>query len=276
MRGQREVPGPAAPGDRGEFAAVAKTVAPRLYRVALRMCRHREDAEDLVQDTLLQGFRRWDQFEGRANPSTWLYTIAARLCQRRRRRRSGEPARLESLSELLPSPDDPIPALASGKSPLDEHVRREAERAVGAALATLPPHFRLPLVLADIAELSTPDISRVLGLKEATVKTRIHRARLAVRRALLSRLPSKPAPPPGHDRQVCLDLLAAKQEALDRHMPFPFSGDELCERCRALFQTLDLGRDLCHTVATDELPESLRALIRSGGAKPARRPAIAR
>lgn len=248
------------------FADVAESVGPRLYSTALRLCRRPEDAEDLVQETLLQGFRKWDQFEGRANPSTWLYTIAARLCQRRHRRRAGEPARLESLSELLPSPHDRIPVLASGDNPLDEHVRREAERTVGKALATLPAAFRLPLVLADIAELSTPDIARVLGLKEATVKTRIHRARLALRRALVSRLPSRLAPPPDHDRQVCLDLLAAKQEALDRHVPFRFSGDELCARCRALFQTLDLGRDVCVSLGRAELPDSLRALIRAGGA----------
>jgi RNA polymerase sigma-70 factor (ECF subfamily) len=263
---------PAASRNREDFAAVAATVAPRLYRIGLRMCGRPEDAEDLVQDTLLQGFRKWNQFQGRANASTWLYTIAARLCQRRHRRRAGEPARVESLSELLPSANEPIPALTSGDNPLDEHVRREAERAVGTALAMLPTPFRLPLVLADIGELSTSDIAGVLGLKEATVKTRIHRARLAIRRALVSRLPSRPAAPPDHERQMCLDLLAAKQEAMDRCAPFPLSSQELCVRCRALFQTLDLGRDVCVSLATAELPESLRALIRSGGAgDPARR-----
>jgi RNA polymerase sigma-70 factor (ECF subfamily) len=248
-----------------DFGSVAAEVAPRLYRMALRMCGRAEDAEDLVQDTLLQGFRKWDQFEGRANPSTWLYTIASRLCQRRHRRRSGEPSRLESLSELLPSPHDPIPALASGDTPLEEHVRGEAERVIGEALARLPPQFRLPLVLVDIAELSTPEIARVLGLKDATVKTRIHRARLALRRAVVSRLPSRPAGPPDHDRAVCLDLLAAKQEALDRHAPFPFSSQALCARCRSLFATLDLGREICATVSGGELPESLAALIRWRG-----------
>ena len=260
----------------GDFAVVAGTVAPRLYRMALRMCRRPQDAEDLVQDTLLQGFRKWGQFEGRANPSTWLYTIAARLCQRRQRRRAGEPARLESLSELLPSPTDPVPALASGDSPLDAHVRREAERVVGEALATLPPQFRLPLVLADIAELATSEIATVLGLKEATVKTRIHRARLALRRALAARLPSKPAPAPDHDREVCLDLLAAKQEALDRRVPFPFSGQELCARCQSLFATLDLGRDICGRLDAHALPPSLRALIKARGAAAGPAPRLAR
>ena len=253
----------------GEFAAVAETVAPRLFRVALRMCRRPEDAEDLVQDTLLQGFRTWSQFEGRASPSTWLYTIAARLCQRRHRRRAGEPARVESLSELLPAASDPVPTLpASVEGPLDAHLRQEAKRTVAAALAQLPASFRLPLVLADIAELSTPEIAKILGLKEPTVKTRIHRGRLLIRRALLARLPGRAAPPPGHGRQICLDLLQAKQDALDRHAPFPFSNDELCARCQAVFATLDLGRDVCALLGRGELPLSLRDLIRSHSPSP--------
>ena len=260
----------------GDFESVAESVAPRLYRIAMRMCRKPEDAEDLVQDTLLQGFRKWPQFEGRSEPSTWLYTIAARLCQRRHRRRSGEPLHLEPLSDLLPSASDPVLAIpAGGDDPLDEHVRREAERAVADALARLPEHFRLPLVLADIAELSTSEIAKILGLKEPTVKTRIHRARLMVRRVLLERLPARPAPPPTHDRQVCLDLLRARQEALDRRAPFPFSSEELCARCHSLFATLELGRNVCGLLGTGELPESIRELIRAHGAplKPsARRP----
>ena len=248
-----------------DFAAIAQEVAPRLFRIAMRMCGKPEDAEDLVQDTLLQGFRKWRQFEGRSDASTWLYTIAARQCQRRHRLRAGEPRRLQSLSELTPSPADPLLALSSDdESPLDAHMRHEAEAAVADAVATLPPHFRLPLVLADIAELSTPQIAQVLGLKEATVKTRIHRGRLQIRRALLQHLPTRTAPPADHDRQMCLDLLQAKQEALDRHVPFPFSTAELCSRCRSVFAALDLGREVCGWLGDDVVPESLRRLIADG------------
>ena len=175
------------------FADVAERVAPRLFRIGVRMCGSADEAEDLVQDALLQGFRKWHQFEGRSDPATWLYTIAGRLCQRRHRRRAGEPSRMESFSALSPSAEDPVVALpAAGESPLDEHLRKDAERAVSTALAQLPPHVRLPLVLADIAELSTSEVARILGLKEATVKTRVHRARLSLRRALLAHLPVSP------------------------------------------------------------------------------------
>ena len=142
------------------FADVAERVAPRLFRIGVRMCGSADEAEDLVQDALLQGFRKWHQFEGRSDPATWLYTIAGRLCQRRHRRRAGEPSRMESLSALSPSAEDPMVELpAAGESPLDEHLRKDAERAVSTALAQLPPHVRLPLVLADIAELSTSEVA---------------------------------------------------------------------------------------------------------------------
>jgi len=245
-----------------DFADVAERVAPRLFRIGMRMCGRPDEAEDLVQDTLLQGFRKWRQFEGRSDPATWLYTIAGRLCQRRHRRRAGEPARMESLSAVLPSPGDPVIALASaGRGPLDEHIRKDAERAVSEALARLPYAVRLPVVLAEIAELSTSEIARILALKEATVKTRVHRARLLLRRALLEHLPVRPAPPPDHDRQVCLDLLQAKQDAMDRRVPFPFSSEELCERCRSVFAALDLGRDTCVNLGRGQLPPALRDLI---------------
>ena len=245
-----------------EFGTVAERVAPRLYRIGLRMCGNPADAEELVQETLLQGFRKWHQFEGRSDPATWLYTIAGRLCQRRRRLRAGEPKAIASLSSIEPSSDDPVLVLAAGDSPLDAHLRLEAERAVSRALDGMPESVRLPVVLADIAELSTAEIARILHLKEATVKTRVHRGRLMLRRRLLEQLPVRTAPPSSHDRQVCLDLLRAKQEAMDRHVPFSVSAGELCERCQSLFATLDLARDACATLGGGDLPPRVAELIR--------------
>ena len=129
------------------------------------------------------------------------------------------------------------------------------------ALAELPVKFRLPLVLKDIAELSTAEVAEILGIKPATVKTRVHRARLALRKALSESLPKRPAPPPDHSRQVCLDLLESKQEALDRGVDFPVAPAELCTRCRSLFATLDLTYDACRYLGDVELPAELRQTI---------------
>ncbi|MGB6361896.1 MAG: hypothetical protein WBG64_04435, partial [Thermoanaerobaculia bacterium] len=90
---------------------------------------------------------------------------------------------------------------------------------------------------------------------------RVHRARLALRKALAESLPKRPAAPPDHSRQVCLDLLEGKQEALDRGVDFPVTPDELCTRCRSLFATLDLTYDACRHLGDVELPAELRRSI---------------
>jgi len=234
----------------------------KMYGLALKLCRNPSEAEDLVQDTFLQAFRKWDQFEGRSEPTSWLFTIASRLCQRRQRPRSGEPQRLESLADLLPVGESSIPEIPTrDDSPLDEHLKKEARDQVERALAELPVHLRLPLVLKDIAELSVAQVAEILGIKPATVKTRVHRARLTLRRAMAEVLPRRPLPPPDHPQRVCLDLLNAKQEALDRGAEFPVPQDELCTRCQSLLATLDLTYDVCSELNISGLPEDLRRKI---------------
>ena len=82
-----------------------------------------------------------------------------------------------------------------------------------------------------------------------------------LRRELARKLPRRSAPPPNHAKHVCLDLLKAKQEALDHGVPFPVPQEEMCERCRALFATLDLGRDTCHELGQGVLPPQLRKML---------------
>lgn len=234
----------------------------QIYGLGLRLCGGPEDAQDLVQETFLNAFRKWDQFEGRSDPATWLYTIAVRACRRLNRKRSGEPRHIESLSELVPAGDEALPIVpANDDDPLEEQLRRDAAEAVERALVTIPLRFRLPLVLKDIAEFSIPEVGEVLGVKEATVKTRIHRGRLLLRKALAEALPGEELPPSAHPRSVCLSLLHAKLEALDRGVAFPLPPTELCSRCRRLFSTLDLAREVCRGLAGGELPEPVRRLL---------------
>jgi RNA polymerase sigma-70 factor (ECF subfamily) len=234
----------------------------RLYGLGLRLCDTPEQARDLVQETFLRAFRSWDQFEGRADPGTWLYAIASNTCKRLNRRRAGEPRHLEPLEELLPARGEPVLASENPEGePEAELRRREAHRIVSSALHELPIEYRLPLVLKDIAELSVSEVGQILGLKQATVKTRVHRGRLKLRQALEQNLPRVSLPEHDHSRRVCLDLLKAKQEALDRGAPFPFSRDELCVRCRALLRSLDLAHDACHELAGDHMPAEIRELI---------------
>jgi RNA polymerase sigma-70 factor (ECF subfamily) len=151
--------------------------------------------------------------------------------------------------------------LPSGETPEDILERQETKDLVEHAITQLPPNFRLPLMLKDLMELSIQEIAEILGIKEATVKTRLHRARLFAADELSKGLPMKPAPSSDRDRAMCLDLLQAKQESLDRGVEFPVAQDELCARCRSLFATLDLTHDACHQLGQGEIPVPLKEAI---------------
>jgi len=261
MSGKRR---PGNPADVPADEAIPRLVdahGGRIYGLGLRICGNAQDAEDLVQETFLRAYRHWHQFEGRSDPATWLYAIAVRTCRRMHRRRSGEPAKIESLTALLPAGEATVPAVGERGDQLDAQVRREARETVEQSIAGLPATFRLPLVLKEIADFSLAEIADVLGIKEATAKTRVHRGRLMLRKALAARLPSRPVPPEAHSRRMCLDLLTMKQEALDRGAAFPLPAGVLCERCRATFATLDLAHDLCLDLGGDRLPDDVRRMI---------------
>jgi RNA polymerase sigma-70 factor (ECF subfamily) len=236
----------------------------RLYGLGRRICRTPEEAEDLVQEIFLQAWRKWDQFDGRSDPIVWLYTIAQRACQRMHRKRSGEPSRLDSLDDLMPFGAARIATLPAEADVLDEQFRREQLEAIGTALAELDDEFRMPLVLKDIIGFSIDEVAAILGVKPATVKTRVHRARLKLRGALAHGLPHVAMPPASYSKQVCLDLLHAKQESLDRGVEMPNADAIICDRCEAVFSTLEYAVELCRTFGETQLPERLRtALLRA-------------
>ncbi len=194
---------PPLPDDHPSAAAASREIAIRrlfdeqgasLFSLALRFCGDRQDAEDLVQEVFMHAYRGWDSFQGRSSEKTWLYTIAARACQRMHRKRAGEPAHVGSLEELLPFSEPRVAVVAQDQEgPLQAQIRTEARQQVEAAIAALPDEFRIPLILKEIVGFSVPEVAQVLDLQEGTVKSRIHRARfgLAARPALraAARLP---------------------------------------------------------------------------------------
>lgn len=233
----------------------------KLYALGRKLCRSEDDADDLVQEIFLNAYRAWPRFEGRSRVTTWLYTIAARACQRLHRRRAGEPDHIASYEELLPFGEPGVPAAAVEDSPEAEQFRREGLERLEEAIAALPLEFRMPLVLKEIVGLPLADIAGILDVQEGTVKSRLHRGRLKLRKAVLEGTTFRDAPPPEYSRQVCLDLLDAKQDALDRGIAFDADG-VVCERCRAVFASLDLTEDLCRRIgAGAALPTDIRTAI---------------
>jgi RNA polymerase sigma-70 factor (ECF subfamily) len=233
-----------------------------LYSLGLRFCGDAGEAEDLVQETFIQAFRNWGSFEHRSKVSTWLYSIAARVCQRMHRKRAGEPENIGSLQELLPFGE---PLIAQIASDLEEEVvsqiRKESLEEMEARIAELPLEFRMPLVLKDIVGLSVPEISEATGMQEGTVKSRVHRARLKLRLLIDGKLPrtDESPPPAAYPIQVCLDLLDAKQTSLDRNTEF--RSEVICQRCQSVFASLDLTQDVCGELARGKIPEGLRGRL---------------
>ena len=170
----------------------------RIYRFAQRLCGQVEDAQDLVQDTFLNAYRGLEGFRGDAQVSTWLYRIAARACLRLRRKRKGEPARELSLDEFIPTSEGEfrLQVPTDGLSPEEALENKELKRALHQAIQKLPNKYRVVLVLRDMEGLTAKEVGTIMGLNERAVKSRLHRARLFVRRELSARgigEPSRPA-----------------------------------------------------------------------------------
>jgi RNA polymerase sigma-70 factor (ECF subfamily) len=243
---------------------------PRLYSLASRLCGNASDAEDMVQEVFLQAYRKWHTFKGDANPGTWLYAIAAHSCKARMRRKGGIDKRMPAVSQLMPwneARNVDLDGLAgpgvNGVGPLGEAIERESARAVHEAILTLPENFRVPLVLKEMLELSINDVAKALHIKPETVKTRVHRARLLLRKAIVDRrgVPKRAAKAPTYEKQVCLDLLKAKLDAMDNGRGFPIGQGIVCERCQAVFAELDLAQNTCARLAGGALPHRVRKAI---------------
>jgi RNA polymerase sigma-70 factor (ECF subfamily) len=239
---------------------------PRLYALGARLCGNAADAQDLVQDVFLQAFRKWHTYRGDASPGTWLYTIAARSCRARMKRKSRHHRRMPAASQLLPWKETTnldIPISEEDSSPIRAAIQNESAEAVHQAILQLPENFRVPLVLKEMLELSLDEVGEALNIRPETVKTRVHRARLMLRQALMRKrsLPKRAAKQPAYEKQVCLDLLRAKLDAMDQGRGFPIPQRVVCERCQSVFAELDLAQTACARLAEGKLPTKLRAAI---------------
>jgi RNA polymerase sigma-70 factor (ECF subfamily) len=159
-----------------------------IYRFAHRLCGEAEAAKDLVQETFLNAYRGYRDFRGDSQVSTWLYAIASHACLRMRRKRKGEPERELSLEEFIPTSEGEfrLQIPMDGLSPQEALENKELRRILDQAIAKLPKKYRMVLVLRDMEGLSAKEVGSIMGLNERAVKSRLHRARLFVRKELSS------------------------------------------------------------------------------------------
>lgn len=183
--GDEELAARAAAGDESAFEELVHRYHARAYRLAYRVTGGDGDAQDAVQDAFLQVFRKMSSFRGEARFSTWLFRIVANAALMQRRSRSRRPG--ESLEGYLPrfdgdgrhaSPPSELLAPAHVEERLDR--RMLAEKALE-GVDRLPEPYRLAFVLRDLEEMPTAEVAQVLGLEQAAVRQRVHRARLLLR-----------------------------------------------------------------------------------------------
>ncbi len=174
----------AAAGDDHAFEALVERYQGRVYRLACRLTSD-TDASDVLQETFLQVYRHLPSFRGESQFGTWLYRIATNAALMLRRARKRRPT--ESLEVFLPRFDPhgihlATPAELQVASRADELLDREilAEKA-REVLARLPDLYRDAFVLRDLEDMSTADVAQTLGVEPATVRQRVHRARLMLR-----------------------------------------------------------------------------------------------
>lgn len=170
-----------AAGDRDAFADLARRHQSSLYRFALRSCGGEREAEDALQDALLAAWRGAAGFRQDASARTWLFQVLVHACRRRRRRRSGEPARHDPMEEAGAVP-------AAEGHPEVRVAARQLGHAIDEALAAMTPEAREVLVLRDVDGLPGEEAAAALGLSLAAMKSRLHRARLELKQRLERRL----------------------------------------------------------------------------------------
>jgi RNA polymerase sigma-70 factor (ECF subfamily) len=173
-------------GNEEACSALVRKYAGRMLTVARRFLRSEEDAADAVQDAFLSAFRSLERFEGNSSLGTWLHRIVVNAALMKLRSQS----RNHTVQiDLLPTFDETghhsQPVQRWDEQVLDSLTREEARAQVRACIDQLPEGYRMVLLLRDIEELDTEEAARAMGITAGAVKTRLHRARQALRELLV-------------------------------------------------------------------------------------------
>ncbi len=173
-------------GDEQAFESLVRQFGGRMLAVARRYLKCEEDSDDAVQDALISAFRSFDSFEGNSALATWLHRIVVNACLMKLRARSRR--QTVPLDDLLPTFDETGHHSSPVKPWTDQVYSRlasvETRALVRACIDRLPEPYRAVLLLRDIEEFDTEQTAHVLAISQANVKTRLHRARQALRTLL--------------------------------------------------------------------------------------------
>lgn len=176
-------------GDLSAFDEFVEIFRTKIFQYSLMTCGHREDAEEVSQDTLLKVFENFGQLQDARNVRAWVFRIAKNACLIKRRRSVFAPKTELSLQDFLPQMEDAQGAVRMqiadwSMVPDNQLLQSELKEILTRAIRELPDIYRSTLLLRDVEELSTEETAQILDVSLDVVKTRLHRARLAIRQKL--------------------------------------------------------------------------------------------
>nr|WP_297280353.1 sigma-70 family RNA polymerase sigma factor [uncultured Butyricicoccus sp.] len=197
MTGEKVLLARARKGEIAAFESLMTAYENRIYTLALRSTGSEQDAADITQEVFLRAWKSLDTFRGDSSLSTWLYRVTSNLCVDFARKKTSEGFAVSIDDEESPAASiaDPSWAVQPEQAAENQELREELQY----ALAQLSEEHRRVVLLRDVAGLPYADIARTLGLEDGTVKSRLARARAALRKILIERgnisrfVPSKQA-----------------------------------------------------------------------------------
>lgn len=261
----------------GDDAAVEQALAllqNTVFSFSMRVCGHREDAEDTMQEVLLKSVPQLPKFDNPKALVVWLYKVAKSRCLMNRRKSKFAPAHELSLEELMPDRKELEQLSADGKiNPESFAIRSEEASLLRNAVQKLPPQYRIVLVLRDMEGLTDEEVAEITGLRAGTVRVRLHRARLFVRKELMKTWTARVNPktrqprPPHHDSRPgrCKAMFAELSDYLDEQLDDSLC-EELerhmagCEPCQAFIATLKATIEQCRNSTRDCPPREAAKL----------------
>jgi RNA polymerase sigma-70 factor (ECF subfamily) len=176
-------------GDAGALSELADAYSSKIFQLAFRYLRNKEDAEEVTQDVLFKVYRKVGAFRGDAALSSWIYRITFNAAMSRLRTAKFQRSQDDEPGQRSSDGDDQTASarreVADWTQMADEHVlRSQLRRRVFSAILALPAIYRAPVMLRDIQGMSTEEASAVLNVKDQTLKSRLHRGRLILRKQL--------------------------------------------------------------------------------------------
>ncbi len=264
VRTDEELLGAAREGDRQALNELLDRHQGRVFRFGMKMCGAEEDAKDILQETLLAAARNVDGFRGSSSVSTWLYAIARSFCIKKRRTSKFAPEHVESLEGgdggAHETPD-------ARRTPEEDVAGSQVKQALQTAIGGLDPMYREVLVLRDVEGLSAAEVAEVLGISVEAVKSRLHRARVAVRDQVAPLLGIDEAATPAAGPS-CPDVLGLFSQRLEGEISGSVC-EELeehllrCPRCSARCDSLRASLQLCRQAGDETVPPRVEHSVRT-------------